>query len=92
MIKGLHHNAYRCRDSEQTREFYEDFLGLPLQLAFEIKQTITGRVSKVLHRVSTRWQMAPSWLFSKSLMPHLTSSSKVIRSAYRPGSGARSPV
>jgi len=49
MIKGLHHNAYRCRDSEQTREFYEDFLGLPLQLAFDIKQTITGRVSKVLH-------------------------------------------
>ena len=30
MIKGLHHNAYRCRDSEQTRRFYEDFLGLPL--------------------------------------------------------------
>ena len=29
MIKGLHHNAYRCRDSEETREFYEDFLGLP---------------------------------------------------------------
>lgn len=49
MIKGLHHNAYRCRDSEQTREFYEDFLGLPLQLAFEIKQTLTGRESKLLH-------------------------------------------
>ena len=30
MIKGLHHNAYRCRDSEETRRFYEDFLGLPL--------------------------------------------------------------
>ena len=29
-IKGLHHNAYRCRDSEQTRRFYEDFLGLKL--------------------------------------------------------------
>ena len=28
MIKGLHHNAYRCRDSEETRAFYEDFLGL----------------------------------------------------------------
>ena len=27
MIKGLHHNAYRCRDSEETRAFYEDFLG-----------------------------------------------------------------
>ena len=31
MIKGLHHNAYRCRDSEETRQFYEDFLGLPLR-------------------------------------------------------------
>ena len=30
MIKGLHHNAYRCRDSEETRKFYEDFLGLRL--------------------------------------------------------------
>ena len=23
----LHHNAYRCRDSEQTCVFYENFLG-----------------------------------------------------------------
>jgi len=29
MINGLHHNAYRCRDSEETRQFYEGFLGLP---------------------------------------------------------------
>jgi catechol 2,3-dioxygenase-like lactoylglutathione lyase family enzyme len=36
MIKGLHHNAYRCRDSEETRQFYEDFLGLTLVSAFEI--------------------------------------------------------
>jgi len=43
MIKGLHHNAYRCRDSEQTRKFYEDFLGLPLVNAFKIEETITGR-------------------------------------------------
>jgi extradiol dioxygenase family protein len=27
MIKGVHHNAYRCRDSEETRKFYEDCLG-----------------------------------------------------------------
>ena len=27
-IKKLHHSAYRCRDSEETRAFYEDFLGL----------------------------------------------------------------
>ena len=49
MIKGLHHNAYRCRDSEETREFYEDFLGLELAGALEINSTKTGRQTKVLH-------------------------------------------
>ena len=49
MIKGLHHNAYRCRDSEETRAFYEDFLGLPLASALEIGRTATGRGAKVLH-------------------------------------------
>ena len=29
-IKGLHHFAWRCRDAEETRAFYEDLLGLPL--------------------------------------------------------------
>ncbi len=49
MIKGLHHNAYRCRDSEQTRRFYEDFLGLPLVHSLEISITKTGRDPKVRH-------------------------------------------
>jgi catechol 2,3-dioxygenase-like lactoylglutathione lyase family enzyme len=49
VIKGLHHNAYRCRDSEQTRAFYEDFLGLPLSGALVINQTKSGRETKVLH-------------------------------------------
>ena len=49
LIKKLHHNAYRCHDSEITREFYEGFLGLPLVEAFEINVTQTGRASKVLH-------------------------------------------
>ena len=49
MIKGLHHNAYRCRDSEETRAFYEDFLGLALVDAFEITETKTGRETRVLH-------------------------------------------
>ena len=49
MIKGLHHNAYRCRDSEQTRRFYEDFLGLPLSGSLEIRETKTGRPTSVLH-------------------------------------------
>jgi catechol 2,3-dioxygenase-like lactoylglutathione lyase family enzyme len=48
-IKGLHHNAYRCRDSEETRRFYEDFLGLPLSLALEIGETKTGRTCAYLH-------------------------------------------
>ncbi|MBT6205510.1 MAG: VOC family protein [Alphaproteobacteria bacterium] len=48
-IRGLHHAAYRCRDSEETRAFYEDFLGLRLANAFEIKQTMTGRDTGVLH-------------------------------------------
>jgi catechol 2,3-dioxygenase-like lactoylglutathione lyase family enzyme len=29
-IHGLHHFAYRCRDAEETRHFYEGILGLPL--------------------------------------------------------------
>lgn len=29
-IEGLHHLAWRCRDAEETRQFYEDLLGLPL--------------------------------------------------------------
>ena len=49
MIKGLHHNAYRCRDSEETRQFYEDFLGLPLVNAFEIGETKSGRPTRTLH-------------------------------------------
>jgi catechol 2,3-dioxygenase-like lactoylglutathione lyase family enzyme len=48
-IKGLHHNAYRCRDSEETRKFYEDFLGLPLAITLEIGQTKTGRACQHLH-------------------------------------------
>ena len=48
MIKGLHHNAYRCRDSEETRVFYEDFLGLPLVSAFEINAA-AGRDGRALH-------------------------------------------
>ena len=49
MIKGLHHNAYRCRDSEETRKFYGDFLGLRLAHALEIKESKTGRQTNVLH-------------------------------------------
>ena len=49
MIRGLHHNAYRCRDSEETRRFYEDFLGLSLAGTLEISETKTGRKARALH-------------------------------------------
>jgi catechol 2,3-dioxygenase-like lactoylglutathione lyase family enzyme len=49
MIRGLHHNAYRCRDSEETRRFYEDFLGLPLAGTLEIGETKSGRKTETLH-------------------------------------------
>jgi len=49
MLKGLHHNAYRCRDAEETRQFYEEFLGLTLAIAFQIKETKSGRQTKTLH-------------------------------------------
>ncbi|HCS28488.1 MAG TPA: glyoxalase [Spongiibacteraceae bacterium] len=34
-LGNIHHAAYRCRDAEQTRWFYEDILGLKLAAAFE---------------------------------------------------------
>src|SRR5260221_13254339 len=49
MIKGMHHNAYRCADSEATRAFYEDFLGLPLAGSLAIGETKSGRATRVLH-------------------------------------------
>jgi catechol 2,3-dioxygenase-like lactoylglutathione lyase family enzyme len=49
VIKKLHHNAYRCRDSEETRKFYENFLGLPLAGTLEINETKSGRKTETLH-------------------------------------------
>ncbi len=48
-IKKLHHHAVRCRDSEETRSFYEDFLGLPLVGALDISETKSGRKTSTLH-------------------------------------------
>lgn len=49
MIRGVHHHVYRCRDSEATRRFYEDFLGLPLIRTFRAGKTATGRSVDLLH-------------------------------------------
>jgi len=49
MIRKLHQCAFRCRDSEETRHFYEDFLGLPLACTLEILETKTARATRALH-------------------------------------------
>ncbi len=49
MIKKLHHSVYRCRDSEETRAFYEDFLGLPLVNTIRLSETKTDREVHMLH-------------------------------------------
>lgn len=49
MLKKLHHTAYRCRDSEETRRFYEDFLGLPLAASLHIQESKSGRKTSTLH-------------------------------------------
>ena len=45
----LHHSAYRCKDSEETRKFYEEFLELKLVKVLEIKNTKTDRKTNALH-------------------------------------------
>jgi len=37
-LNNAHHVAYRCRDAEQTRWFYEDVLGLPLAAALVLEE------------------------------------------------------
>jgi catechol 2,3-dioxygenase-like lactoylglutathione lyase family enzyme len=32
-LRNIHHHAYRCRDAEETRHFYEDILKMPLVAA-----------------------------------------------------------
>lgn len=38
-LHSAHHVAYRCRDAEQTRWFYEEVLGLPLAIALALEET-----------------------------------------------------
>jgi len=49
-VYGLDHSAYRCRDAEQTRVFYEDVLGFPLVLALHMdRHPTTGESVDYLH-------------------------------------------
>lgn len=49
-LKGIHHSAYRCRDAEETRAFYEDRLGLPLAAVVqEETEPGTGAANPFVH-------------------------------------------
>jgi catechol 2,3-dioxygenase-like lactoylglutathione lyase family enzyme len=49
-IQKLHHIAYRCRDAEETRKFYEDILGLPLVHVIQLdKVPSTGEPGPFAH-------------------------------------------
>jgi catechol 2,3-dioxygenase-like lactoylglutathione lyase family enzyme len=48
-VLGLHHSAYRCRDAEETRHFYEDILGLPLVHVVQASQVSTGDSEPFAH-------------------------------------------
>jgi catechol 2,3-dioxygenase-like lactoylglutathione lyase family enzyme len=45
-ITGIHHAAYRCRDAEETRRFYEDVMGLKLAAALDFDE-ISGTDEKL---------------------------------------------
>ncbi len=50
-IGGLHHYAYKCRDAEETRHFYEDVLGLPMTHVMEVRdlKSTTGEKVSFVH-------------------------------------------
>ena len=45
-INNVHHVAFRCRDAEQTRWFYEDILGLKLAAAMAF-DNLSGTDKKI---------------------------------------------
>jgi catechol 2,3-dioxygenase-like lactoylglutathione lyase family enzyme len=48
-IRGVHHSAFRCRDAEETRRFYEDVLGLPLKAALAFEKDPGGNDRPYMH-------------------------------------------
>ena len=49
-ITGLNHFAWRCRDAEETRHFYEDILGLPLVHTIALDHVpSTGEYNPYMH-------------------------------------------
>jgi glyoxylase I family protein len=56
LIQKLHHFAYRCRDAEETRAFYEDLLGLPL--CHVVSDDVVGSTGEACSFVHLFFRMA----------------------------------
>jgi glyoxylase I family protein len=48
-VRHIHHHAYACWDSEVTRHFYEDILGMPLVAAIVIADPLRTDGSMYCH-------------------------------------------
>ena len=49
-VTGAHHAAFRCRNAEETRAFYEDLLGFPMTQALDIDaHPTTGEAVRYMH-------------------------------------------
>ncbi len=49
-VFGLDHAAYRCRDAQETRDFYEGLLGFPLEVAMTFERhPTTGEDLQYMH-------------------------------------------
>ena len=57
-VTGAHHAAFRCRNAEETRTFYEDTLGFPMVQALDIAEHPTTGVA--LHACVFRYRR-PRW-------------------------------
>ena len=48
-VTSHHHLSFRCRDAEETRQYYEDFLGLEFTAAIPTTMEIDGRQVQALN-------------------------------------------
>ena len=71
-IHGLHHFAWRCRNAEETRVFYEDVLGLPL--VHVIQQDQVPWLPDYLGQSNTEDENYDDryYVFGNNFFPHLS--------------------
>jgi catechol 2,3-dioxygenase-like lactoylglutathione lyase family enzyme len=48
-LRNIHHHAFRCRDAEETRRFYEDILKMPLVAAVVMPEDIAAHMPTFCH-------------------------------------------